>query len=232
MQTRYLLPIALVAALATVQAHAGRPLSTEDASVLEEKRCQLESWIDRSRDATAGWLVPACNFGAGIEWQAGFARAREDGSARFSEAYVQAKRVFIEPEAGRTGVALVVGTVRRPQNEVRRGWQNPYVLVPFTHPLGEAAIHANVGWSRDAESRRNLTLWGVAFEAPMGERVAVVAEAFGENRERPFVRAGFRWTAIPEVLDFDLTAVARPGGERSDRYISFGFTVVTAPFLP
>jgi hypothetical protein len=38
--------------------------------------------------------------------------------------------------------------------------------------------------------------------------------------------------AIYNVLEIDLTVVARPGGERSERYISLGLHWQTQPFLP
>jgi len=64
------------AALACVAlpALAARPLATEDASILDEKECQLEMWVDVAHDASQGWFVPACNFGGHVEWQVGFAR--------------------------------------------------------------------------------------------------------------------------------------------------------------
>ncbi len=49
---------ALVAGLAAVPAFAGRPLTTDDAAIVEDKGCQLETWVDRSRDATIGWAAP------------------------------------------------------------------------------------------------------------------------------------------------------------------------------
>ena len=47
--------------------HAGRPLSTDDATILGPKDCQLETWVDRSRVATDFWAAPACNFGGNFE---------------------------------------------------------------------------------------------------------------------------------------------------------------------
>lgn len=212
---------ALFAALVALPAYGGRPLSTEDAAVLEEGRCQLETWIDRSRDATVGWFVPACNVGANIEWQVGGARARAEGVHRFSEAYAQAKTVFTREDAP-WGVGLVVGVIRRPLHEAHRGWVNPYVIVPVTIAIGDAALHLNAGWARDRFEDRNLTLWGIAGELPAGERLTLVAEAFGENSQRPFLRAGVRWSLVKEVVDVDLTVVAKPGGTRDERFLSIG----------
>ncbi len=220
----------LVAMLAAVSlpAHAGRPLNTEDASVLEEGGCQVEAWIDRGRDATLGWLVPACNFGAGIEWQVGAGRERQGGNDALVETYAQAKKVWKAFGVGAWGIGTVVGVSRRPLQESARGWENPYVVIPVSIGLTEdTAVHFAPGWSRDREARRNLTVWGVAIESAVHPKVALVAEAFGENASRPFLRAGFRLNAIEDHLDFDLTVVARPNGTREERYVSIGLAYQT-----
>jgi len=202
----------------------GRPLSTEDASTLPDKACQVETWVDRSRDATQAWLVPACNFGAGIEWQLGGARTWEEGRSAFSEAYFQGKKV-LRPVGESWGFGIVAGVARRPLAESHDGWSNPFVIVPVTVAAGgDALVHFNVGAFHDRAERRTVTLWGVAGEMPVASRLHLVAEAFGENSERPFVRAGVRFSAIAEHLDLDLTAVAKPGGTRAERFLSFGFT--------
>ena len=213
---------------------AGRPLTTEDASVLDDKACQVEAWIDRARaNVTQAWLVPACNFGLGIEWQAGFARERSEGETRFAEAYAQAKGLFREAkEESPWGVGWVVGVTRRPLDERYRGWDHPYALLPVSLSTGDFTFHVQPGWARDRESGRNLTLWGAAVEHATTERLTLVAEAFGENSEKPFVRAGLRWSAIKDRLDFDLTYVTRPGGTREERLFSIGLAWVSVPFLP
>lgn len=189
--------------------------------MLEEGRCQLETWIDRSRDATVGWFVPACNVGARIEWQVGGARTRAEGTQRFTDAYAQAKTVFTR-EGAPWGAGLVVGAARRPLQEAHRGWVNPYVIVPVSFAIGEAALHLNAGWARDRLERRHVTLWGIAGELPAAERLTLVAEAFGENAQRPFLRAGGRWSVVKEVFEVDLTVVAKPGGTREERFVSLG----------
>lgn len=221
--------------LAALPVHAGRPLTTDDAAILAAKHCQVEAWIDRGHDATTGWFVPACNFGFDTELQLGVARTRAGGEARFSEAYFQAKRILREmtdPEPW--GVGLVVGVTKRPLNETHRGWQNPYVLVPFTQLICNTPLtfHANVGWARDREARRDLTLWGAALEAAITDRLTLLGEAYGQNAEKPFVRIGGRWTAIKDRLDVDLTWVGRPGGTSQERFLSLGVTWYSGAFLP
>jgi hypothetical protein len=221
--------------LATLPAEAGRPLSTEDASILEAKHCQLESWIDRSREATEAWAVPACNFGAGIEWQLGGVRTFADGGHAFSGAYAQAKAAFVSVEDHPWGIGLVAGVLRFPQREAKNGWADPYVIVPVSFQLGGdgALLHLNAGSVRDRAEKRNLTLWGVAAEAPLGRSgLTVLGEAYGENSRNPFFRVGARWTVIENRLDLDLSAVARSGGTRAERFLSLGLYYKSDAFLP
>lgn len=214
---------------------AGRPLSTEDASVVDAKACQLEMWVDRSREATEWWTVPACNFGLGIEWQVGGARTFAAGTSVYSQAYAQAKAAFVSVSDSPWGVGLVVGAVRFPQREAGTKRDDPYLLVPVSFQLGSETrlLHLNAGSVRNREEGRNLTLWGVAFETALaGTLITLLGEAFGENSRKPFFRVGGRWSAIPNRLDFDLTAVDRSGGTRAERFISLGLYFKTDAFIP
>ena len=223
---------AVALATAGVGAQAGRPLSTEDAATLEDKACQVEAWVDRSRDETRAWVVPACNFGGGIEWQAGFARARVDGESAFSESYVQGKKTIVQATEGGAGFGIVAGLARFVRRETHRGYEDPYALVPVTWmPAAATAVHFNLGWTRDREAKSDATLWGIAGEHAITPRVALVAEAFGTDRERPFGRIGARVNA-GKGLDFDFTLVGRSGGSSADRYVSIGLTWASGPFLP
>ena len=224
--------VAIAAMVLAWPAQAGRPLTTEDAAVLDDRRCQLEAWIDKGRGLATGWLVPACNFGAGIEWQAGFARTRAGGASRFSEAYAQAKAAFGNIERDRWSWGLVGGLARFPQREARRGWSDPYAIAPVSLAAGGGMVHMNLGVRRDRAERRNATLWGAALEMPASERLTLVAEGFGQDSERPFLRAGGRLTVVKDVVDLDFTLVTRPGGTREERFVSLGVFFQTGRILP
>src|SRR3982750_904401 len=118
--------------MASIAAHAGRPLSTEDAATLEDKACQVEGWVDRSRVETRAWAVPACNFGWGVEWQAGFARSRADGPSEFSESYLQGKKVLVAPTEGTAGFGIVAGVARFVRRETYRAYDDPNANLPGT----------------------------------------------------------------------------------------------------
>jgi hypothetical protein len=224
---------ALVAGLAALPAFAGRPLTTDDAAIVADKGCQLEAWIDRSRGATIGWAAPACNFGFGIEWQAGFARVREEGGGSFSDEYLQLKTLLREPtEASPWGIGLTLGANRHSRAGSYDGWDNPYVLVPITVSSGAFTLHVQPGWARDRATGRDFVAWGVAGEAELSPHLAFVAETFGENSRNPWLRAGFRWTLVRDRFSIDLTQLVRSGGERADRYTSLGVAIQTGPILP
>jgi hypothetical protein len=221
-----------MAAFAPILALAGRPLTTEDADTLDDKACQVEAWVDHSRVETQAWMVPACNFGLGVEWQAGFSRAWSDGASRFPEAYVQAKSAWGTLGEGGWSVGLVGGVVRR--TEERTGWENPYALGVVSWAVGESPtrIHLNAGWSRNKLEGRNAFPWGAAIERPVSRALTLLAESFGENHGKPFFRMGGRYAAIENRLDFDLSVVTRSGANRSDRFISLGFHAQADRILP
>jgi hypothetical protein len=225
---------AAILLVATCDAWAGRPLSVEDASVVEEHGCQVEAWVDRSRDATTGWMVPACNFFWDTEWQAGFARAHEERT-RFSDAYLQAKTLLREATADSPwSAASAFGVTRKRLDQTHRGDDNPYAIAVLTVQAGSAPVllHGNLGWSRDRETSRDATVWGVAAESQVSASTALMGEVFGENSQRPFWRAGARWTVIPKRLDLDLSYVARPGGTGAERFISLGVTWQSGRLAP
>jgi hypothetical protein len=226
----------LVAALLPVPALAGRPLTTEDASTLGDGACQVESWVDRARDDLAEWhLEPACAF-LGVEWQAGAARSREEGRSATTAVFVQGKHAFRSVEDGPWGIGLVAGLARAPQREARNGWGDPYVIVPLSFAFGgdrdrRWLVHLNAGTLRMRHPARDVALWGAAVEAPAIARLVLVAEAFGENASKPWLRAGGRY-AFAGGFAVDLTYVARSGGTPAERFASLGFHWESGALLP
>ena len=215
---------------------AGRPLNTEDASTLDDTACQLESWVNRSRgDVSDFSFVPACAL-FGVEWQAGGVRTREAGTSATTATFVQGKHAFKSVDDGGWGIGVVAGLTRFPRREAENGWGDPYLIVPVSFGLGEdkdtrALLHLNVGTARARDEGRNLTLWGVALEKPVTQRLTLLGEAFGENASKPFVRVGGRYTLF-DKFDVDLTWVTRSGGASEERFWSLGFHWETDPLRP
>jgi len=206
--------LAVLLLCASAGAFAARPLATEDASILEAGRCQVEGWIDRSHADTQSWLAPACNLGASIEWQVGFAR---------SDAYAQAKVASSFTPRG-ISIGAVAGVIRG---------GTPYVTLPLSAAIGDSAmVHVNAGWIRDRSRRKDAGTWGAALEKFLPGDVALLAEAYSTDGGRPFGRIGGRYAAIKDRLELDVSLVTRAGGNRSDRLISVGFLYQSGRFLP
>jgi hypothetical protein len=226
----------LVAFLVPGLALAGRPLSTEDASTLDDKACQLESWVDRTRgNVTDLFVAPACAY-FDTEFQLGAARTREAGRSFTAATFFQAKHAFRSVDDGAWGIGLVAGLARALEREEKNDWGDPYFIVPVSFGLGDdkdtrALLHLNLGTTRNRAEARNLTIWGIAIEKPVTGRLTLLAEGFGENTRDPFIRAGGRYTLF-EKFDVDLTYVTRAGGEKEDRFWSLGFHWETGPLLP
>ena len=221
--------ILLTALLAlSLPALAGRPLSTEDANSLDDGQCQLEAWANRTLSNTTEMVaVPACAF-LKVEAQLGTGWVRENGETKLAAQFFQVKHAFRKVDDGAWGIAFVAGIARDRTRETYGNWGDPYFIVPFSFGIGEdkdsrAVVHLNLGTTRNREEARNLTLWGIAAEKPVTERLTLVGEVYGENTRDPFYRAGGRFTVIPEMLDVDLTYVGRSGGSKEDRLWSIGF---------
>jgi hypothetical protein len=93
-------PALLCAALrAAMLAQAGRPLATDDAASVDAAACQLETWVERTRDSRSTWINPACNpFGA-TEFAVGGARVREAGPDTLTLQHWQVKQLVRAPIA-------------------------------------------------------------------------------------------------------------------------------------
>ena len=218
-------------------AMAGRPLVTEDVRTLDDRACQLESWMNRAQNRTTQfWAVPACTY-AGLEVQIGGERSRGNGVTTTTAVFTQGKYAFRSIDDGSWGAAIVAGIQRLPNRESENGWGDTYVILPLSLALGtdrdrRTLAHLNLGMTRLREGGRNLVNWGAALETSLMARLAMVAETYGQNAAKPFFRLGGRYALIDGALDLDLTYVTRSGGTSEDRLWSLGFHWQSAPFLP
>lgn len=50
----------------------------------------------------------------------------------------------------------------------------------------------------------------------------LIAEAFGDHRQKPFVQTGIRFTVIPGLFQIDATRGTQPGGQGGNTWTSLG----------
>lgn len=227
---RITMSAAMILIAAGWNALAARPLVTEDASILDPKACQMEYWMHESPDSRRYWVAPACNpwSEGGAELSIGAARRREAGGTFQSELMLQAKTLFRPTETNDWGAGLVAGTVKHRQLEGSREW---YVTVPLSLSTYDDKLmwHANVGWLREQDTRKDLGIWALAVEGQVTGRFTVLAEVFGLHEGNPSYQLGFRFELAPRVL-VDATYGNSFGSE--DKSLSVGVHIETPPFLP
>jgi hypothetical protein len=73
----------------SVLVFAGHPMIVDDASIVDDKACQIESWMDRNSESATFWILPACNFTGNLELTVGGAGTHKAGSTRNTQVGLQ-----------------------------------------------------------------------------------------------------------------------------------------------
>ena len=222
--------LALGMGLAT-QVQAARPLNTDDARIVDANACQVESWVRRNEGSTEYWALPGCNFTGNLELTAGGARTNDATGSPISRTVLQGKTIFKPLEKNGWGLGLAVGTVRRVQGNTTSRDVYAYVPTSFSFADDRWIVHTNVGWLREQATRRDLATWGVGLERELTPTTWLIAETFGQSRDRPQFQFGLRQWIVPGHVQIDATYGNRAGGGASERWFSIGLRLLSVPFL-
>ena len=218
--SRAALAIAL-AATATV-AYAGRPLDTEDAEILDEGWCQLESWTFQSRSAKRYWLVPACNPFGNLEFQVGYAREQPDEAPGHNDYLLQAKTLLKPLEANGWGFGLSASAVRAGGGDDRTWGYTALFIASRSLADDRVRLHGNAGALYTQRTRRTSGLWGLAGEFDVTERVTVLGEVVGVSGEGRLAQVGGRVWLVPERVSLDGTVGRSDLSGRTETIFTFG----------
>lgn len=216
----------LVILLFTSQvALAARPFMTDDARLTTEGSCQLESWTRRYNNRTENWALPACNLTGNFEVTVGGAQFRSNGLPDSHDQVLQGKTLFRNLQINDWGWGLALGRVWHPSVVPGpNNLGNTYLYLPLSvSTLDDRLVfHANVGWTRDRSAHLNTTTWGAGGEYWIHTRVMLIAEAFGDDRQKPLVQTGMRISVVPGLLQIDVTRGTQPGLRGSNPWTSMG----------
>ncbi|WP_197685181.1 hypothetical protein [Herminiimonas arsenitoxidans] len=221
----------LLWALAT-SAHAARPMITDDARIVDDKSCQLESWVKMNRGSTEYWAMPACNFSGNLEVTMGGSRTHDDAAGTFTSDQILQGKTLLKPlETNGWGAALTVGIDRHPQSG---NGSDVYANVPLSFSFNDDkfVLHTNTGWLREQESKRDRLTWGLGSETQLTERTWLIAETFGQNQGKPSYQMGLRHWIVPNRIQIDTTYGNQFGSSTSQRWFSIGLRLLSLPFLP
>jgi hypothetical protein len=194
--------VALLCLAASV-CHAGRPLVTDDARVVDPDHCQLETFYKEQR-AYSGHefgFLPACNR-FDVEWTLGGNRIEGENNV-----VVQAKKLLKPLVSNGYGLAFSVGAIG---DEASLNG-----IASFSFFEDVSVIHANLGYVYDRP------VFGVGLEQLLyAPRVYGILETYGGRSEKPTVHGGLRLWVIPNRFQVDSTY----GVQQSDPVRRF-FTV-------
>ena len=195
--------ICLLGLICVVNAHAGRPLTVDDANVNEPGEGHIEGWWTRAPNGSRSWTVaPAYAPTQNMELGAGIAREQKTG---FETVNVQAKFRITESRENGCNIGAVLGAARA-TGETSKGYVN--ALLTCNHPKW-GSLHTNLG-ALDFSSSQRVGSWGVAWERVYGNVTAHV-EVYGQQHDKPTWATGMRTNILPK-LQLD-ASVGRQAGQ-------------------
>ncbi len=207
-------------------AHAGRPLSTDDAATADAGTCQVETWHEHAGSERALVLAPACGMWPGAEvafdttWPTPRDVVRQEAGLALKLAPASWK---LDSGVGEFNFGLkLAGAWSKPAGSA---WQSGGVTLLGLASLKaheQLAVHANLGVSRDRASSTRGTVFNLALVWAPHEPVLLFAEAQGNNKKDVFggtlTTAGARWWLVKEKLGLDFTASRESGASGPARY--------------
>lgn len=219
---------ALAALLACAAAHAGRPLVTEDAAVLGDGECTVETYWGRfGADAASPTRVLSSQFACdvGHRTQLALAAARvRDGDGHGDALTAAGKTVFAGGQGAAAEWSLAYGAVARRTRGLRVEMDQLYATLVTTVALGRAtSAHLNLGWTGGRHPRDDSTRWALAIETAVSDDLHLVAETFADDRHpAPWLQAGF-WVTLSPRLSFN-ASYGRKTGSGAASAVTLGLT--------
>ena len=211
--------------------HAARPMSTDDANIVDHNSCQLESWIKTTHTSFERWAIPGCNFGGDIEWSVGGNAQQEQNLPSTQFWLAQAKKRWRVVDDNTIGISTTLGVmethVALPGQPVDKDY---YVNVPVTIPFGDDRfVHLNAGWVNHQNLKVNRATWGLGGEWPIRPNVIGIAETFGESNYGTRYQVGLRFWVVPKRMQIDTTYGNQVGQPEHLRWFTLGIRLLSPP---
>jgi hypothetical protein len=180
-------------------AHAGKPLTVDDADVLAKKSCEIETYgthINSFGSVSRG-LQSTLNCGVSSITQLGVTLGgTHDDFGSTSIFALSGKTRILEGEKETPSFTLGYGVSQ--SKAPSSHWSSPQYAASVigTFPLSEkTTAHLNLGLVHDnaSDSRKTRGTWGIAGEYEMTPAVTLLAESYGEQTSSPTLGLGVRW---------------------------------------
>lgn len=217
----------LIACMAQT-AMAARPFVTDDARVVDEGGCQVETFVKRQDKLNERefWFLPACNpwgveLTAGRSWTDGTA----PGDSRFN--VLQAKTLLKALQTNGSGYALTLGAYRASPFRAAHT-TNPYVnaIGSFSFADDRVVMHVNVGAVGDRQASMTRATWGLGAEVTLHPRLIGIVESYGQRADKPTFHYGLRVWVVPNRVQVDGTLGRQNSGPPERSFSSLGLRIL------
>jgi hypothetical protein len=200
-------------------AHAGRPLQTEDAGIIERGQCEFEGFVQReSADAEPSVRLGSLQISCGLpaSTQLGVQLERQHVSGEHGDALgLVGKTALVPLAAEAAGLTLAYGLRATRSSGSSLRYADHFVDLVATVPRGPWLLHGNLGTAHDRTAGIDSTTWALAVERTGLGRFDAMAEVYGDDRAAPWWNLGLRYTAIAERLFIDGSYGRQMNGARA-----------------
>ena len=157
--------LAGITCLGALHAHAGRPLTTDDAGANNQAVCQIETWVDNASDARSTHFAPACGLIDGLELGLEFIRV-SPGSEQMQGRAIGLKWA---PEwaswAGwRFGLKAGTSNGKAPDETDWHQAANSFSALASRPLNSEWTLHLNLGREHDRIEHTSSNTYAVALD--------------------------------------------------------------------
>ena len=215
-------------------ARAGAPLVTDDASIIESKSCQFETWANGTQGARNYWIVPACNFGGGVELSLGLADVNPQGEPGSYQTVLQAKTVFTKAADGAWSIGAVAGVGHDSGPPAAGASSTAYYAKGLLslYLNDELEVDLNLGTSNDFGAGA-IVAAGAAIQYQPLPRTTLLAEIFRDEKGAGKYQVGLRYAIVPDRFEAFASYGNRLGNPiEASWWATLGIKINTAAFLP
>jgi len=219
----------------------GQQFVTDDAALVGHRACQVEVW----HGERASWLQPACQPLRRLEITAGLGSVPGNGG-RSAEHVLEGKALLREMTPGGLGIAAVGGLGFGALAEMSDGMKSAFAYVPVSVSLAadRLILHVNAGWhfERDVHEHNGVqhadahhaATWAARADLLLpfaDDRLTVIGELYGEDRDRPEYQGGIRSIVLPDRLTVDVSWGGHSVSGRRGAGWTLGATWTPPPFF-
>ena len=200
--------LAVACTHAAAPAQAAAPLAADDAAVLAARACEAELYSarlglpGRNREHTFSTQL-GCGLGHNTQASVAWSRSRyadaQNQGRRESLTLAGKTQMYRAPQGA--ALSLAAGSVMGRVAGEALHFDSGYITAVATAALGRGVTgHANLGWVHSRADSASTTSWNLALETVWRPGLDVAAEWYGDDRSRPWLGVGLRWSLTDQLM--------------------------------